>query len=385
MLKERYGIVAIYVCITIIFLNFGINIISDYQLTIAFLYPVLFGLLFKIKYNRNIFILYLFSTFIPIITFLIGVLVSHKIEFISFIRSYALYFHFCFSMFIVWNIKIDNRFSKVIDRGVFFALLIVGTYTILQVVVSEIKGKPSFYNPFGEYLIGGVSNPGRFWLNGRIRPTTFYWEPSTNALIILVLINYLVIRNIKKFKKYYFFHFIFQFLINSTTGLFAAILSFMVWINNMWKRYTAIKYIAIFCLIFVFVIINITRLRGIFIAGSSGNYRWVVPVKYYFNYILTFPLGLPLGNLFYPIDNGIFVALIYTGVIGGVIGVIYLLHFLNLIVINRISIETQLTVITVLLIMIFNGAFLTPEMSFLISLILIAFKGNRILVSSHKE
>jgi len=44
---------------------------------------------------------------------------------------------------------------------------------------------------------------------------------------------------------------------------------------------------------------------------------------------------------------------------------------------NRLTMETQIFIISIMLIMFFNGAFLTPEMSFLICLITVAWKSKK--------
>lgn len=376
MFKVRKIVLSTYICCTIIFLNFGFQILPDYQLTIAVLYPFIFLLLGHLRFRLSRLNLYFLMILFPILVGIVGYISFLETELIPFLRSYSLYYHFCFSLLIVNSVKTEPRIMETIDSAIIYGLIIITGFTLLQAGISLYLGVPFMFNPFGKYLIGGVSDVGRFELDGRIRPTGFYWEPSTNSLVIFTLINYLTIRDIEKFKRYYFLQFIVQFIINSTTGLFATVLTFIMWINNRLKKYYIIKTSFIFLLAFLFINFNFDRLAQVF-NGGSGQYRWGLPMIYFCEYIKIYPLGLPLGQLIYPLDNGLFVALIYTGLIGLALTFVLFLWFITLLFKNKITITNQIFITSVLLIMIFNGAFLTPEMSFLICLIILAWKSNK--------
>lgn len=381
MFIARELIVGIYCCFTIVFLNFGINILPDYQMTIAVAYPVVFLMLCRLNVKMYRLTLYFSCALLfPVIIGIVGFISDNKLNYLEFIRTYLLYFHFCFSLLIINSMKINPRIMDALDRAIKASLVIVGILTIMQFAGFFIAGVPLFFNPFGKYSIGGIYDPYRFIsIHGTVRPSAFYWEPSTNAVVILMLTNYLVVRNINKFKKYYSMQLALLLLINSMTGLLASGITFLLWINSVFKKdlYLKISVTAFFLL--GLVALSMDRIRELFIAGTSGHFRWRVPVDYFLDYIQAFPLGLPLGQLAYPLDNGILVAIIYTGVFGLLVGLVFLLHFLRLSMLNRITVETQLSVASILLMMIFNGAFLTPEMSFLMCLVIVAWKSGRLI------
>ena len=377
MLKIRIIIVGVYVCFTIVFLNFGINILPNYQLTIAFFYPIIFLLLGHFHFNSSYLKIYFFSIFLPIFIGIIGFISYFEFDFTHFLRTYSLYFHFCFSLLVINSIEPKLRIIEGIDKAVIIALLIVVIFTLLQVGISLYLGYPFFFNPFGKYLIGGESETSRFVLEGRVRPTGFYWEPSTDAVVILMLINYLVIRDINKFKKYYFTQFIIQFIINSTTGLVSTFLVFILWINSVTKKYIVAKLIIIISIILSFIYFYIDRLSQV-ANGGSGFFRWAIPFTSFIDYVQKYPLGLPLGQLTVQLDNGLFVALIYTGLFGLIAFLVSLFIFLKLLIRSELTLETQIFIISIFLLLIFNGAFLTPEMSFLICILTVAWKSKKL-------
>lgn len=379
MSKLRIIILGIYICCTVIFLNVGVNILPNYQLTIAFFYPFFLLLLGRFHLNLYRLKIYFFAILLPIFIGIVGFISYLEFDLMHFLRTYSLYFHFCSGLLVVNSVDLRYRNMIGLDKAIKIALGIVVIFTLLQVGVSLYLGYPFLFNPFGKYLIGGESDTSRFVLSGRVRPTGFYWEPSTDAAVILILINYLVIRNIDKFKKIYAAQIIIQFIVNSTTGLISTFLTFSLWFNSITKKYMILKLFLVFSIGFTFVYFNFGRLAQISTGGSSGFFRWALPLTCFIEYVVKYPLGLPLGQLVFQLDNGLFVALIYTGFIGLIIFLVFLFLFIKLVLQNRLTIETQLFVITLMLIMIFNGAFLTPEMSFLTCLITLAWRSQRII------
>jgi len=376
MSKVRIVVLGVYICFTAVFLNFGINILPNYQLTIAFFYPFFFLLLGRFHLKTNYLKIYFFAILLPFFVGTVGFVSYLEFDLAHFLRTYSLYFHFCFGLLIINSIEIESKIIEGIQKAIVIALIIIVVYTLLQVILSFYLGYPFLFNPFGKYLIGGESDTGRFVLDGRVRPTGFYWEPSTDAVVIFILINYLVIRNINKFKRYYIIQFIIQFVINSTTGLFSSFLIFIFWINSVTKKFVIVKLVIVLSIIISFIYFYIDRLSQI-ANGGSGFFRWAIPFTSFIDYVQKYPLGLPLGQLTVQLDNGLFVALIYTGVIGLIILLTLLIYFAKLMIKNRLTMETQIFIISIMLIMFFNGAFLTPEMSFLICLITVAWKSKK--------
>lgn len=376
MSKARIIILGIYICFTVVFLNFGVNVIPNYQLTIAFFYPLIFLLFGPFRINRYKVKIYFFAILMPLFIASVGFISYFEFDLPHFVRSYSLYFHFCTGLFVVNSVRYEAKSLKGFDKAILIALVIVIIFTLLQVVVSLYLGSPVLFNPFGKYLIGGESDTARFVLDGRVRPTGFYWEPSTDAVVIFILINCMVIRNIERFKKMYLFQFVIQLTVNSTTGLISTFFIFALWFNNLTRKYLILKLSLVLSVVLAFVYFNLERLSEV-TQGGSGFFRWAIPFTSFIDYVQRYPLGLPLGQLSVQLDNGLFVALIYTGLIGLIVFFVLLALFIKELIKNRLVIETQIFIASVILIMIFNGAFLTPEMSFLTCLVTIAWKSKK--------
>jgi hypothetical protein len=377
MEKIRIVVLGVYICFAVIFLNFGINVLPNYQLTIAFFYPIFFLLLGRFSINIYKVMLYLFVILLPIFIAIVGFISYLEFDLSHFLRSYSLYFHFCTGLFVVNSINFECKNLRGLDRAIFIALVIVVVFTLLQVVVSLYLGYPFLFNPFGKYLIGGESDTARFVLDGRVRPTGFYWEPSTDAVVIFILMNYMVIRNIDKFKKIYLYQFVIQFIVNSTTGLISTFITFFLWFNSVTRKYVLLKLLFVFFILICFVYFYFERLSEVTVTGGSGFFRWAIPFNSFIDYVQKYPLGLPLGQLAVQLDNGLFVALIYTGIIGLIIFLLLVFMFVRRMFNNSLNVQTQIFIISIVLIMIFNGAFLTPEMSFLTCLITVAWKSQK--------
>lgn len=377
MLIARKIIIGTYVCLTIVFLNFGIPILPNYQLTVAVIYPFVFFLLGRLRLTIKGLTIYFLAIIFPVFQMTVGYLSYGQADFTHFLKSYSLYLHFCFSLLIINNIEIDLKIMGAIDKAIIVSLSIVGTYTILQFAVFALFGEPFLFNLFGAYLIGGESDPSRFIIvDNVVRPSTFYWEPSVNALVILMEANYLMIRNINKFKRYYFPQIVLLFMTNSATGLFASGITLLTWVSTALKRrFLLLKIVAILFVLFGTIASIIDRL-SFSVPGSSGWFRWVRPFELFIDYIQTYPLGLPLGQLEYKLDNGLFVAIIYTGMVGVAVAIVLLFKYVRLLIIDRITVETQLLFVSILMLLFFNGAFLTPEMSFLICLVTVAWRSR---------
>jgi hypothetical protein len=284
------------------------------------------------------------------------------------------------------SIELNPRIMGALDGAVKTSLIIVGILTLMQFLGFLITRVPLFFNLLGRYSIGGIYDPYRFVsIHGMVRPAAFYWEPSTNAVVILMLSNYLVVRNIGKFKKYFSIQLVLLSLINSMTGLLASGATFLLWFNAVFRKRLYLKVMLIALIMLGLFALSMERMGEIFQKGTSGHYRWRVPVDYFLDYIQTFPLGLPFGQLAYPLDNGIMVVLIYTGVFGIAVGLVFLLQFLRLSILSRLTIETQFLVVSIPLMMMFNGAFLTPEMSFLMCLMIVAWRSGELVSPVHGE
>lgn len=366
---------ALYFFASVIFLNFGLPILPIYQVTIAVIYPLIFLTLGHVEIRLKGLIALLAAILFPIVTYSVALALPGQLDFIRFVRTYTLFLHFFFGMFVCLNIAINPNIMRAIDKAILAALIVVLAFSLLQITGTLITEAPFLYNPFGEYGIGGEYDPYRFLLGGgAVRPAGFYWEPSTNSLVVFMLTCYLMVRNFTNVKRYLAAQFGGQLIILSSTGLVASGVTVILWLNAILEKRLFLRIAVILGVAGTVIGLSVDRLAELLWPGTSGYFRWAIPAGYFLEYIDTYPLGLPLGQIPPSTDNGLFVALIYTGVFG----LMFFSLFLMLGIINylrgTLSVQKQITVMSIVLLMIFNGAFFTPEMSFLISLMLVAWR-----------
>jgi hypothetical protein len=295
-----------------------------------------------------------------------------------------LYVHFSIGILITFSItKIPSidLFIKALN----ICLGILCVFNLIQFFGTLLFHTPILFNIFGDYLIGGESKVGRFEsVGGVFRPTGFYWEPSTNALVTFVLTSCLIILNPKKIFRYLIIQLFFLMLIGSATGIMSSFLFIIVIANRKFKISLFLKLILFLALVSISGFLISDRINEIFREGTSGYYRWAIPSQFFLTYLFSNPFGLPMGQLSYPIDNGIFVALIYFGLLGTIIFSFILLIFMKNFIFSK-KILFQFTFIFFISVLISNGAFLTPEMSFLTSILILSIRNSNEFLNYFKK
>lgn len=367
------NIVLIYIISSLLLANFVLVQFIGFNFTPPFFLP-LFIVLFKFKIYRIEVLSLSFLVVWPFVGFFVNLFFGTEVYLDEYIKSYALYLYFLLFVFIGASVQIDYRFYRKLNKGIICFLFIVMGYGLLQAWLS-FNGNHILYNVFGDYLIGGVSDVGRFLSPfGYLRPTAFYYEPSFFALVVFSCFVCLALLNFKNLGKLLVLNFLAQVVIGSTLALIMSVLLFLVlFVKVLRNRF--LLFLSFFLLVVVSVFVIDTRIDEFYRPGTSGYYRLMVPLDFYLKNIHIYTFGLPLGHLPYPFDNSFVNILIYSGVLGFILLFGVMTYVFRLILLRQ-SQRKFLFVLSILAIAFFNGALFTPEVSFMIFLIIISYRDN---------
>lgn len=219
---------------------------------------------------------------------------------------------------VIW----DPRF----ERSLRFALITIVVLSILQVGAGSL-GSEFFFNPWGSHQFAYQYEP-----NIRYYPVPraagFYLEPSYNAFVLLSVWVALTLRN-RTFSLAYTLMTVAGLLATrSATGLGIFMLILAVAAIKSRRTRLVLPVIVAACVAGGYLI---ARIASISDAGSSGNYRYVAPLRVLAYVLDNRPVGMPLGSVQRTVaqfdilngsefgvtlDNGFYVVVFYYGWIG---------------------------------------------------------------------
>lgn len=180
---------------------------------------------------------------------------------------------------------------------------LIFTYALVQFVFANFYDYPDIFYFFDGLSISTMDNYARneaVNFLGTLRASSFFHEPSYLALICLILF-YLSDNLLVKTTNI-----ICIFLSISTIGIFFLLLHLIFMLK---------KNIRYPLLVFFFILLSynleIIRLNEILQPGTSGYVRLVEPILSFFQYLVYYPMGTPVGNVFPQSNNSFFLFFSY--------------------------------------------------------------------------
>jgi putative colanic acid polymerase len=330
---------------------------------------------------------------------------TEQAKLIHFLKTYSLW---CFSITCVM-VSIRSSIRKLtfsIEKMAKLSLVVITILLLLQVTFVRAFNDDTLFNILGGHLYGGYPQLNRFIGPGIVRPLGFYFEPSFCALVMIALMSILIIRN-ELFSKS---GLIGAVGITVTTSLFgfgalAILLSAygfgkikcikkirnvthiripLVWVAS-WGAFTLLYW-------------NLnsgvashagvaSRISEVLINGSSVHYRLISPLYAIRDVLISYPLGLPFGQLDYimpsykmlngisvtsSVDNGIYVLILYFGWLA--VTALLICVWLIWRALNTGKIEFAILLLYLLLSLSVTGMIFSPEYTALLVLVIYQFR-----------
>jgi hypothetical protein len=342
-----------------------VKIFNGYSVTIAsfFILYYIYKIRNKLK-NIELILIIFFPTFFIINAFIHVV----ELNYIEFLKSFLLTIVFIF----VFISSLDTSKFFVNDK-IIYSIIKYSSFLIIFFELIQISEQILLGTTLTWFVLDGISistadDIGRFEavnLLGFFRPTSFFHEPSYMAMVLFIL---LLILN-KKFNHQNLLNIILILaIILSMSSLMILIMLMYLTVRYLYKSKLILSIILISLPLFLLFgfgnyFSEFFRLNEIANEGTSGYVRVIEPLLVTKNYILSNPLGIPLGQSDVVFNNSIFLFPLYFGILTPfVIAIILINIFKN--INKRIDFFNYLLGIGCLLIV--NGAIFTIESAFLI-------------------
>lgn len=353
-----------FISITFVTLSlFLFKIDSKYAISCAFIFNLYYFYKTIIKKINPEQILIIFSINIIII---FNLLVSDKPDYYHFFRTYLMVFMFfiCYIPSLRSNLKIIPKidFNKIVKISASVILI----FEIYQVINALVFQDYSSWFYLDNFSISTAIDISRFQASNLIlyyRPISFFHEPSYLAAVLMIL---LAINDINKNSILLRCSIIIGiFLTLSTTIILFYVLYESTLLIKSNKTTILIYLFAILIILFLFSgeLIEITRLNEIFIKGTSGYIRLILPLEQTLFDLRDSYTGIALGQYTEITNNSVYLFFTYFGIFTIPMFIIYYykLYFLlsNKILFIRYSLIS-------LMLMCLNGAIFSFESTFLL-------------------
>lgn len=327
--------------LAIIFTHFTVlNVGFSFTVLFIILPFLLLRLESKIRIKKIYVIIMLFLLLYPFFVSAMYDIFFQHVNYIEFIKTYLLYTYSIVMLFLV--ISSESIKLKAVDylkvlQLIQYVLILLG---ILQIFGLIFLDNPFFFNPFGpfQYLY-------EYDYTKMVRASLFYLEPSFAAFVTFSIFNARLILEKKLKKSNILVTTFLLLLIGSSTGLIVSIfmitMIFYKFENKVFFKNSYIRIlfsIFIVSIIFLFgylnmeLIIDKLRLSTFGIEGTSAFWRWIMPLYIIRDMINSYNIfGISFGQLesivssyqIYmggrigtSVDNGLFLVIIYFGLIG---------------------------------------------------------------------
>lgn len=382
--KSRFFI--IIGVISIITLHFSFYKVDTFPLTFA---PFFIAAFFLVFYHMKI---KLIGVLVAIIALGIPWMNIFQVVFIEsgmedFIKQYALWSVAVGAVvFALYGCIKQGTTSIYISKIAYWSLLIITTYSVLQVVLHSWLGVTVLYNPWGEFQYLYQFNYELF--PGNIRAPGFFLEPSFNAWVILSLLLILLLKNYKVYSSIAC-TIIAILVINSFAGIIAlfSLLTVLAF-THIKKINIKVLSIIVLTLIGVGVVsVYYARLAEVFMPGTSVHIRLVAPLMLINHVILQEGniIGIALGQapnivaqfMIYEgvymhrgIDNGLHLLFVSFGIIAFVV----LISSLVFVMLNLGNRRLLLLFTYIILAIQFSGGIWAPEFVYVLCIVLFAYR-----------
>lgn len=317
---------------------------------------------------------------------------GQRVDFLEFIRTYALWAFAISTLVIVTLFPLRKKFSY--PKEFLFAMMIVVIYSFMQINAWKMFNSTVFYNPFGNHTYMGEYDVSR-WANEYLtRAPAFYLEASFNAFVIFFLTSALMISRFRNKTLALLVGWIGIVISGSASGVLAIggmtalYLSTKLIKGKLFRLLSIVSWTIIVSLV-CYIYLN-ERFREIEVEGTSGYWRLIGPLIVTRKIFIEFPLGVPFGQIeafLIPmglkhgngvgtsIDNGVAYLAFYFGwlVIPFLIALILKLgkHFFNG---NKSGAIYWWYILASLP---FSGGILLPEYIFLLAMITLTYRSAK--------
>lgn len=300
------------------------------------------------------------------IIIIFNLLISKEVDYPHFFRTYLMVFLFftCYIPSLKHNLKIIPRID--FNRIVKISAVLILIYEFYQVFNGIIFQDYSSWFYLDDFSISTATDISRFQAANLIfyyRPISFFYEPSYLAAVLLIL---LAINDINKDSILLRCSIIIGiFLTLSSTIILFYILYESAHIINKNSRTLLIYLFIISIILFIYnnELIEITRLNELFIEGTSGYIRLILPLEQTLLDLRNSYTGIALGQYTEITNNSVYLFFSYFGIftVPMFITYYYKLYYL---ISNKISF-IRYSLISLMLLCL-NGAIFSFESTFLL-------------------
>jgi len=378
--ESQSNILISLIVISIITLHFSVTEIDGFPITFAVLFISLFFIKFyKLSFRiEGIFVL-IIGLIIPIIN--LYTYNYMKMDIFSFMKTYSLWIVTLGAVtYCVYgkqkNMSIHSNFAK----AIYISLLIIASYSILQVLLYKLFNIDLLFNPFRKYQYLYQNTTFKY----SIRAQGFYLEPSFNALIVDSLLVMLLFLKYK-IRNSIIITIISMTVIKSLAGIITLFIILFFYMLSV-KRVKIKTFLIIFeVLISLILILNLNaRLKELVTPGTSVYIRLILPIELVRESISENFTGIAFGQMENivkeygymndftmnkGIDNGLYFLIVYFGIWAISLSAFLLARgfFSN----NK---KYQLLILYLFLIIQFSGGVFAPEFIYIICLVIYSYR-----------
>lgn len=327
MIKKRTRWSLIF---SILFIHFMFAQPTGFPLTIApFAIAALLFFHIKLTITWRSLIITTCLVFWPFIVLGVYLQLGGEADILRFGRTYSLWIYAIIPVILI----IFSSLKRIYDYNHEFLmiLVIVGIYSLLQVLSAKLFSSYFFYNPFGTFT---YMNEYRIVGGSYERAPAFFLEPSFNAFIMFFLVSAILINTTKTRLSVWalLLGSFFVILSGSSAGILAMGMLASFWLIFYGVTNKFIRVLVVLTAPFILALFSsyilAGRLSEVDIEGTSGYWRLIAPLTILDTVLTKYPLGVPFGQIeafVFPfgllhgegigtsIDNGLYVIFFYFG------------------------------------------------------------------------